>query len=257
MGQALRTGHVDLLVGIYSAALSDLEIVDLAQEQLFFAAHKSFAWFPLPAVPSTASAPLAPSARSAWTACPSSPHRPATTFTAVSESIILANHIHPSRTISVSNLYTGFKLAAEGLGRPASGRFFSAVWGRQGFPGGIHGLLRSGKYAANPQMRDCLQSGQHQKEADSGRHPGNPKPGASALRFGPALRRLRNFINLQHLSHTVQLLPNLFHLVRQIPARSRRTASVCPRIPSAISWYSRRRPAECTSLFGSSSSTSS
>lgn len=116
MGQALRTGHVDLLVGIYSAALSDLEIVDLAQEQLFFAAHKKFCLVPASSRPQH-------SLRSPCTISPE--HLDGLPFITSQtsndlyssyESIILANHIHPSRTISVSNLYTGFKLAAEGLG---------------------------------------------------------------------------------------------------------------------------------------------
>ena len=116
MGQALRSGQVDVLIGSHSAALSDLEVVELSHEQLFFAAHKQFGLIP-------------PACRSQYSI--RSPYRisperldglPFITSQVSNdlyssyESIILANQIRPSRTISVSNLYTGFKLAAQGLG---------------------------------------------------------------------------------------------------------------------------------------------
>ena len=116
MGQALRSGQVDVLIGSHSAALSDLEVVELSHEQLFFAAHKQFGLIP-------------PACRSQYGI--RSPYRisperldglPFITSQVSNdlyssyESIILANQIRPSRTISVSNLYTGFKLAAQGLG---------------------------------------------------------------------------------------------------------------------------------------------
>ena len=91
-------------------------MVELSHEQLFFAAHKQFGLIP-PACRSQYGI------RSPYRICPERLDGLPFITSQVSndlyssyESIILANQIRPSRTISVSNLHTGFKLAAQGLG---------------------------------------------------------------------------------------------------------------------------------------------
>ena len=116
MSKGLRSGHIDVVFGVLPPAVSDMEIVSLMHEKLFFGAHKKFNLIP----------PDRRAEYSAHSPYPVSPEQldglpfiiPQVSNGLYDsyESIILDNGIRPSRTISVSNLYTGFRLLMEGLG---------------------------------------------------------------------------------------------------------------------------------------------
>ena len=116
MSESLQSGQIDLLFGVLPASLTDMELVTLIDEQLVVTAHKKFGL--IPASDRSRYTPAAP--------CLIPPEQldglpfiiPQVSnglYTSY-EALILSGRICPSRTISVSNLNTGLKLAIEGLG---------------------------------------------------------------------------------------------------------------------------------------------
>jgi DNA-binding transcriptional LysR family regulator len=114
--KSLRTGEIDVAIGVLPSTLSDLTIVDLMYEDLYFVAHRKFGL-----VPEELRAQYC--AEHPYTIRPESLDQlpfiqPRVTNGLYDsyEKLVLQNHIRPSRTISVSNLNTGFMLARQGLG---------------------------------------------------------------------------------------------------------------------------------------------
>ena len=116
MAEGLRSGEVDVAFGALPASVSDLHVVDIMYESLYFAAHKVFGLIPEqerhlysaehPCV-------IPPEALNHLPfICP----RVSNGLYDSYEKIIEQNHIHTSRIISVSNLNTGFQLTMAGLG---------------------------------------------------------------------------------------------------------------------------------------------
>lgn len=116
MSDALRTKRIDLVIGDLPASGSDLEIVDLMEEKMFLTAHRQFGLVPcrkrskdfLEAFPEIPSSRL--------NGLPFIIPQVGNGMYDMYDTIVLGSQIHPSRTIAVSNLNTGFQLACQGLG---------------------------------------------------------------------------------------------------------------------------------------------
>lgn len=116
MTSALCSGEVDVAIGVFPNSISNLNIIDLMYEHLFFTAHRKFHLIPNQERGYfSAKHPylLQPEALNNLPfICPCVSNGLYNSF----EKIITQNHIHPSHTISVSNLNTGFQFAQKGLG---------------------------------------------------------------------------------------------------------------------------------------------
>lgn len=116
MASALHSGEIDVAFGVLPASVLDLTVVDLMYEQLYFMAHKKFHLIPDQEREHF-------SAEQPYLIQPESLNHLPFICPRVSnglydsyEKIMVQNQIRPSRTISVSNLNTGFQLARKGLG---------------------------------------------------------------------------------------------------------------------------------------------
>ncbi len=116
MADALLSGEIDVAFGVLPAMVQKLCIVDLLLEHLFFAAHRQFRLVPEDIRDRfSAERPylLEPEALNHL------PFIAPRIFNGLYESletILRQNQIQPLKTISISNLNTGFQLARAGLG---------------------------------------------------------------------------------------------------------------------------------------------
>lgn len=116
MAEALMSGEIDVAFGVLPPLVHNLCIADLLLENLFFVAHKQFGLVPEDVRDQySADHPylLEPAALNHL------PFIAPRIFNGLYESfetIIRQNQIQPLRTISISNLNTGFQLARAGLG---------------------------------------------------------------------------------------------------------------------------------------------
>lgn len=116
MNDALTNGKIDVAFGVLPASSVQLEVVDLIYESLFLVAHKSFGLIPAFIRTKFDADNPYPVEPQKLDGLPFIAPQVSNGLYDSYEKLILKSGIHPSRTISINNLNTGFQLVRRGLG---------------------------------------------------------------------------------------------------------------------------------------------
>ena len=116
MAEALLSGEIDVAFGVLPALVHKLCIVDLLLEHLFFVAHRQFGLVPEEVRDRFSAEQPYLIQPEALNHLPFIAPRIFNGLYESFESILRQNQIQPLKTISISNLNTGFQLARAGLG---------------------------------------------------------------------------------------------------------------------------------------------
>ena len=116
MVEELKKGNIDIAIGSFQTALDGLTVVDLDREKFFFAAHKKYLL--ASRIPRDQISPVNPPVIAAeqLQRLPFIISPIGTGMRSDLDAILNANRIEMGRTITVSNLMNGLKLARMGLG---------------------------------------------------------------------------------------------------------------------------------------------